>query len=92
MTKFALAMWITVSAMAGCAVDAPQASDPTVDEAATTESTATEELSIEPPFAEPRFSCSARNATCLTAFQCHHQEGTNIGVAGCRSGTTCCVF
>jgi hypothetical protein len=97
MKSLALAMWITVSAMAGCAVESPDASEPAASDTAATEeapSTATEAPSIEnllPP-KPAAFSCSAKNAACLSAFQCHHQEGTNIGTAGCPSGTTCCVF
>jgi hypothetical protein len=99
MKALALAMCVTVSAMAGCALEAPQATgstatQPTATESTATESTATEDLSVQGllPQPQPRFGCHAADAACLTVFQCHHAEGTNIGPVDCPSGTTCCVF
>jgi hypothetical protein len=36
--------------------------------------------------------CSSPTTACLTATQCHHSEGANIGTDGCSAGLVCCEF
>jgi hypothetical protein len=98
MKTLTLAIWITLSALAGCGVTEPD--EASEQAAATTEAEQPPEAApgdgtslqqLLPP-STPAFACQASNAACLTTRECHQQEGTNIGIAGCPSGTTCCVF
>jgi hypothetical protein len=100
MKTLTLSVWLTLSMLAGCAVTDPSQSTPNeVTEANDVTGAAPgEDIPLDKllPGAEPSNAaaafCSTSRAACLTASQCHHQEGTNIGVGTCPSGTTCCVF
>ena len=87
MKMLKLAMLITLSAVMGCgAAEHPQPTQVAARENASTR------VQVPDALKPAAFRCQAPNATCLSARDCHHQEGINIGVAGCPSGTTCCVF
>lgn len=94
MAKFAMA--IALSMIVGCAAaaDAP-GSDPaeTQAEAAPAEntSTASEQLTLTPVI-QPAIACSGTLRVCLSGFDCHHEEGRDIGILGCTGGKICCQF
>jgi hypothetical protein len=51
------------------------------------------ESEAESELLQPRASCSSQGITaCLNGPTCHHEEGGNIGVFDCPSGTICCRF
>ncbi len=91
--NFAIAM--TLSFTMGCVAtaDAPSA-EPVETSAAqpTAEltSTTTEQLTLTPAAAAA--SCHGAEQTCLSAFNCHHEEGRNIGQRGCPTAQICCQF
>jgi len=81
-----LAMAIALSMIVGCtaSADAPS-SDPAAPAKRT--STASKQLTLTPAIA-----CSGSGRVCLTGFDCHHEEGLNIGTLGCTGGKICCQF
>lgn len=81
-----VAMLMAVMAVVGYVGDKPAAAETPAHPLVSVRESVPAELV---PFA---FACRAANAACLTVRECHQQEGTNIGIAGCPSGTTCCVF
>lgn len=92
MKMLKVAMWITLSTLAACAVTETTPAEDQVSASAATEDTSVQDsaLTVEPEAAAA--SCSASGGSCATAFICHHSEGANIGVLGCTGGKICCRF
>jgi hypothetical protein len=89
-----IAMWITLSALAACAVTETAPAEDQVSTAAASdeEDTSTQDSALTSDPEANAAGCSGTLRVCLSAFNCHHQEGINVGVNGCKTGTICCQF
>ena len=94
MKTLTLSVWLTLSMLAGCVTEPSQPSSTEADDV--TEAAPSKDISLDQllPGATPSIAafCSTSHAACLTPSECHHAEGTNIGVGTCPAGTTCCIF
>jgi hypothetical protein len=54
-------------------------------------SVASDEPALAPAIT-PASACTGTLQACATGFECHHQEGRNIGILGCPTGQICCQF
>ena len=83
---FLMSLATAVGCMTGAASVPPMSSDePAASEPAASES--------ESEVIQPRATCASQGLTaCLNGPTCHHEEGRNIGVFDCPSGTVCCRF
>jgi hypothetical protein len=86
-------MLITLTMFTGCAVtaDAPT-SESTEDTSIASTSTASTSTASDELTLTPAIACNGVEQACTTGFNCHHQEGRNIGILGCPSGQICCQF
>lgn len=93
MKTMEIAMLFALTVFTGCALTADSPTfEPTEDgsiasTSAARTSTTSDELTLRPASA-----CHGVEQACTTGFNCHHQEGRNIGILGCPSGQICCQF
>jgi hypothetical protein len=92
MRMLKIAMWITLSTLAACAVTETAPAESQASTAAASEDMSVQDSALTADPEANAAGCSGTLRVCLSAFNCHHEEGRNVGVLRCKTGTICCQF